>query len=328
MHKRNKILFAFMFALIALIFISFFSIISGSVDLGLSGVIDGILGKTETEKIIIWELRIPRVFGAMLAGSALAAAGLILQCVTNNPLCAPNIVGINAGAGFSVILTLCFAPTLWFLLPISAFFGALLATLLILTITYSGKRDRSDATLVLSGVAVSSLLNAGISFFSIKYPDILSSYTAFSVGGFAGTQIKNIQIPFIIITISMIAAQLLAPQISLLCLGDEIASSLGVNVKKLRIVCIVIASLMCASAVSYAGLLGFVGLIVPHISRKSIGNDIRITLPFSALCGATLVTASDLAGRTLFSPSELPAGIIMAFIGAPFFLYLLISRRT
>lgn len=326
-NEKNKLTILYALAVTFLVTVTVFSVTLGSVHLGFNEIVSGIMGTSETESIIIRNLRLPRILGSLLAGASLSSAGLILQCVTNNPLCAPNIVGINSGAGFAVMLMLCFVPTAWALLPVSAFFGAFLTTITIMAIAFSSHTGRSETALVLTGVAISSLLSSGISFLSLKYPEILSSYTAFSVGGFSGIQLKELLIPAIITAIALLSAQILASKMTLLYLGDDLASSLGVNVKILRIFSLILASLLCASAVSFAGLLGFVGLIVPHISRKLIGCDLKTALPFTAICGATLTTASDLLGRTLFTPSELPAGIIMSLIGAPFFLYLLVTRR-
>ena len=294
--------------------------------LGLGAVSVGSVD-SHTAGIIVGSIRLPRALGAALAGAALASAGVILQCVTANDLCAPGIIGINSGAGFALIVMLCFAPGLWQLLPLGAFIGALGATALIMGIAFCGGNKTKGTTIVLSGVAVSSILSAGISFLSLRYPDVLSSYTAFSVGGFSTVRIKELYIPSVIILIALIACQLISPKLNLLCLGDEMASSLGVRVKALRIIALTASASLCAAAVSFAGLLGFVGLIVPHIIRRIAGNDMRFNITLSALGGAVLTVISDTVGRILFAPSELPAGIIMSLMGAPFFLYLLIVRR-
>ena len=252
---------------------------------------------------------------------------MLLQTVTNNELCAPSIIGVNAGAGFFVMLTLCLFPMLWKLLPMAAFLGALLTAFAVLSVTRLNGNRTQKTTLVLAGVALSSLLNAGISFLSLKYPDTLSSYTAFSVGGFSGVQMKQLGIPSAFIAILFLIALFAAPKIHMLCLGDEAAASLGVNVRRIRNLSVIIASGLCAAVVSFAGLLGFAGLIVPHIVRRIYGGGLRAQLCLSSMFGALIVALSDLIGRIIFSPWELPAGIIMAFIGAPFFLYLIVRRK-
>ena len=299
----------------------------GSVNLTLRRIFDAISGNDNTAYIILFRLRLPRVLAAALAGIALSAAGFLLQTVTDNDLCAPNIIGVNSGAGLAVMLILCRFPTLWQLQPVAAFIGALGATLVVLFLSSLSSSYEKKSTVVLAGVAVSSVFSAGISFLSIKYPDALSSYAAFSVGGFSDIATGQLAIPAVMTAVCLAASLIIAPRLELLCLGDDGARSLGVPVRAIRLTAIILASAMCAAAVSFAGLLGFVGLIVPHIVRRLTRSGLRLRLVHAALCGAIIVVLSDLAGRTLFAPGELPAGIIMAFIGAPFFICLLIGRR-
>ncbi|MGM9596807.1 MAG: FecCD family ABC transporter permease [Eubacteriales bacterium] len=299
----------------------------GSVNLTLRRIFDAISGNDNTAYIILFRLRLPRVLAASLAGIALSAAGFLLQTVTDNDLCAPNIIGVNSGAGLAVMLILCRLPTLWQLQPVAAFIGALGATLVVLFLSSLSSSYEKKSTVVLAGVAVSSVFSAGISFLSIKYPDALSSYAAFSVGGFSDIATGQLAIPAVMTAVCLAASLIIAPRLELLCLGDDGARSLGVPVRAIRLTAIILASAMCAAAVSFAGLLGFVGLIVPHIVRRLTRSGLRLRLVHAALCGAIIVVLSDLAGRTLFAPGELPAGIIMAFIGAPFFICLLIGRR-
>ena len=180
---------------------------------------------------------------------------------------------------------------------------------------------------ILAGVAVAALFNAGISFLSQLYPEALTSYASFSAGGFSGVTREDLPVPCGMIAAGVLLAWLLSSRLNLLCLGDELAQSLGVRVRLVRFTALVLSSVLCAAVVSFAGLLGFAGLIVPHIARRILGQDIRPPVPFCALAGGILVILSDLAARTLFSPAELPAGILMAALGAPFFLYLLIRKR-
>ena len=276
---------------------------------------------------IVIGLRLPRVIAAGLAGIGLSISGLLLQTVTGNGLCAPNIIGINSGAGLFVMISLCAAPGLWRVLPLAAFCGALLAAILVIAIAKTGAGEISKTTLILAGVAVGAFANAGISYLVLRYPDAAAAYSSFSVGGFRGVKTSELLIPGIIIGICLIASLMLADRIKVLLLGDGIASSLGVNVKLLRMLAVIIASASAAAVISYAGLLGFVGLAVPHISRPIVGQDIRHNIIACAEIGLSLVILADLAGRLLFAPSELPAGIVTAAIGAPFFIYLIIRKR-
>ncbi|MGN1408643.1 MAG: FecCD family ABC transporter permease [Eubacteriales bacterium] len=299
----------------------------GSVDLSFSRIVEAMRGNDKSARVILLDLRLPRMLSSLLGGAGLACAGLILQTITDNDLCAPNIIGVNSGAGLAVMITLSLFPMAWRYLPLSAFLGAALVTFVVLTISRFGGSYEQKSTLVLAGVAVSSVMSAGISFLSLKYPDVLSSYTAFSVGGFSGVKMQELPLPAAIIASGIILSYIFAPKIGLLSLGDDTASSLGVSVRRVFILSIVIASALSAAVVSFAGLLGFVGLIVPHIVRRLVGSDFRRCIPFSAGFGAVLCAFSDVIGRVIIAPNELPAGIIMSLIGAPFFIFLLVKRR-
>lgn len=299
----------------------------GSTSLSLKDIWDGLLlkGSAKNPSIILYYIRIPRVAAALLAGIGLSVSGVLLQCVTGNEMAAPNIIGVNAGAGFSCILLLTFLPYAFWALPLASFLGAFLTTLLIVTV--SDRIGASRKTVILVGIAFTAVLNAGISFLSLMDTDVLSSYNAFSVGGLDGIPLSQLIIPGIIIAFCLILSLILSGQINLLALGDRLASSLGVKVKALRIVCLICASASAAAVVSFAGLLGFVGLVVPHIARRFVGISVRPLLIASSFIGAILVILSDLLGRVILAPSEVPVGIIMAVIGAPFFFILLLKRR-
>ena len=324
--KKKRVLIPFLFLLLAVLGLSGLAL--GSARFPLAEVIAVFTGGGDpTVRLIVLQLRLPRVAGAVLAGVGLAVSGLLLQSATGNYLCSPNIIGVNSGAGFAVMVLLCLFPMAFAVLPLAAFAGALFTTFLVLGISVGAGGHQSKSTVLLAGVAVSSLLSAGISFLSQLVPDALASYSAFSIGGFSGVQGADLVFPALMIGVGTGLAWGLAPQLNLLCLGDELAATLGVKVKALRVICLILASALCAAVVTYAGLLGFVGLIVPHLARKLAGHDLRILVPVTALLGANLVVLSDLAGRTLFSPAELPAGILMALLGAPFFLFILFQRR-
>lgn len=303
-------------------------LMAGSVPLSLSEISGGLLGREgfEMQTTIINYIRFPRVIGSALAGISLAVSGVILQTVTNNALCSANVLGINSGAGLGVMLMICYIPSAFAMYPVAAFIGAFAVTLVVIVL--SGKAGTSQLAIVLAGIAVSSVCSAVISFLSLKYPEQLSSYMAFTTGSFSGTQWSALQYPMLIITVCLICTFVITPQLELLCLGDTMAQSLGVRVKKIRIISLIIVSAFVAAVVSYAGILSFVGLMVPHIARKFVGGSLKKLIPLSAIMGLILVETADIAGRVLFAPSELPAGIITALTGSPFFLYLLVSRRN
>lgn len=301
----------------------------GSASLSLSEVWQGILklDPASAESQILWVVRIPHVAGCLLAGAALSVSGVLLQTATDNPLAGPNIIGVNAGAGFAMVLGMCVAPMAYRLLPLMAFLGAFACTLLVVLI--ANRAGGARVTIVLAGVAVSTLFSAGISLLKLLYPDLAISYHAFSVGGVSGVTLSDLQTPALLILFILLVSLFCSPRLNLLCLGDALAGTLGVRVRLLRTLTLLLASAAAAAAVSFAGLLGFVGLMVPHIARTLTGgNDVRKLLPVSALLGGTLVILADLLGRVLFAPSEIPAGIITSLIGAPFFFILLLQRRN
>ena len=301
--------------------------VCGSVQLSPGELVDGLFWRegAGNASVILYYLRFPRAMAAVLAGVGLSVSGVLLQSVTGNELASPNIIGVNSGAGFCCILLLNFFPAAAGLLPLVAFAGAFGATLLIVAIAQ--RVSASKGTVILAGIACTSVLNAGISFLSLLDTDVLASYNAFSVGGLAGVKMEQLVVPAVIIGLCLLVSLLLARQVHLLCLGDALALSLGVRIRALRLVCLVCASACAASVVSFAGLLGFVGLVVPHIARRLSGQTTGPLLVTSIFVGAILVLLADLLGRVLLAPTEIPVGIVMALIGAPFFFILLLRRR-
>lgn len=297
----------------------------GSTSLSAKEIIAG-LKEGNHISIIILQLRLPRVLAALLAGVGLSVSGVLLQSVTGNPLASPNIIGVNAGAGFSTILLLTFYGGATVLTPFFAFIGAFCTTLII--VFTASRLGATSTTVILAGIAVTTLLNACISFLSLLDGDVLTSYNAFSIGGLRGVSTSQLYIPAAIIFISLAAALILSRHIRLLSLGDKMAASLGVKVRAVRFFALLLASASAAAVVSFAGLLGFVGLVVPHIARRIVGERTSVLLIASSLIGAILVILADLFGRIILAPSEIPVGIIMALIGAPFFFILLIKRRN
>lgn len=298
----------------------------GGVALTVSQLTDAVLGKGEpTVGVIFWQLRLPRVIAGLLAGAGLSVAGVLLQSVTANALASPGIVGINSGAGLAVILLLTLAPAAGKLLPVGAFLGSFGAALLILLA--SSRFGGSKTGIVLIGIAVSTVFSAAISFLSLLDEGVLAQYNHFTVGSLKGVRMDALILPAILIGSSLAAALFLAPKLGVLCMGDAAASALGIRVKRLRMAALVCAAASAAAVVSFAGLLGFVGLIVPHIAKKLTGEQPIRSLPVAALTGGVLVIVADLLGRTLFAPSELPVGILMSLAGGPYFLILLCRRN-
>ena len=299
----------------------------GSAPLSVSELVAAVTNRgAASHSIILWQVRLPRVVAGILAGVGLSTAGSLLQAVTANELASPNIIGINSGAGLAVILLLSLAPAAGAVLPLAAFVGAFGAALMILLV--SGKLGSSKSNIVLIGIAITTLLNAAISFLSLLDEGILAQYNHFTVGSLKGIRMADLVIPALIIAASFVASMAMSARLGVLALGDAAASALGIRVKRLRIAAMACAAASAAAVVSFAGLLGFVGLVVPHIAKRLVGQQPSKMLPASALVGGVIVVLADLLGRTLFAPSELPVGILMSLIGAPYFLILLCRRNA
>lgn len=331
MNEKKKLPFWGLLVLLSILTLTaaFLGLRYGSASLRFLQVLEGIL-RLNPDSIptrIMWTVRLPHVTACLLAGIGLSISGVLLQTATNNPLAGPNIIGVNAGAGFAMVLGLFLASMAYRLQPLMAFAGAFVCTLLIVLV--ADRAGGSRVTIVLSGVAVSTLLSAGISLMKLLEPDIAVSYSYFSVGGVSGVTFEDLLLPALIIFASLFCAMVLSSRLNLLCLGDALAQSLGVRAKVIRIWALLLASASAAAAVSFAGLLGFVGLMVPHMARHLTGSgDVKKLLSVSALLGGSLVVLADLLGRVLFAPSQIPAGIVTALIGAPFFFVLLMQRRN
>lgn len=280
---------------------------------------------SDTAYRIVLYSRLPGVLGALLAGSALAVAGAILQAVLQNPLASPNIIGVNSGAGLMVLLCSALFPALDYLLPFAAFLGALTTAMLIFALAMGPGVSR--ITLVLTGIAMSSILGAGMNCIMILYPDAYIGASTFLVGGLSGLTLKSLRFPVVYILIGLTLAMLLRRDMNIISLGTETAKSLGMPVNKVRFLLIFTAAILSGAAVSFAGLIGFVGLVVPHAIRFLMGNDNRYLVPASAFGGAAFVILCDLISRTAFAPYVLPVGILLSFIGGPFFIYLIIHNR-
>ena len=299
----------------------------GAVKLGPGEVIRALLsGDTvSTAGRIVCFVRLPRLCAALLCGAALAVSGMVIQTVLHNPLASPGVIGVNSSAGLAVALLCAIAPSAQTLSPLAAFLGAVAGVGLVVGIAQSTGASRM--TLVLAGVAVSNLLSAGIDAVVTLVPEALTGVTDFRIGGFSGVTMEALALPAGMILPGIGAVLLLTREMDVLSLGEELARSLGLRVRLLRFVLLMLAALLAGAAVSFGGLLGFVGLIVPHAMRRLVGEESLPLAAGSALSGAFFVTVCDLLARTVFSPYELPVGIVLSFTGAPFFLWLLIRHR-
>ncbi len=274
---------------------------------------------------VIWYDRLPRIFGGALIGAILALAGVVLKVVMRNDLAAPSIIGVNAGASLAAhICILAFPAFAWFL-PFGAFIGSFLTTVLIYFMAY--KKGASPARLVLAGVAITSIYGAFTSLIRMFNADSLGRLVGFGIGHLKGVSLKT-DVPLLIpvFLISFILLMIFSKRINIMMLGDEMATALGLRVELFRWFLIIISSLLASISIAIAGMIGFVGLIIPHIARLIVGSDHRFLIPTSALLGAILLVISDTIGRVILPQGELYVGVILAFVGAPFFLFLL--RRS
>lgn len=286
---------------------------------------------TAQQSLVLFQFRLPRIVLALLVGMGLALSGAILQGVSQNGLADPGILGINAGAGLGVICLLLFygsaasAPPM--LLPIVAFIGASLAALLIYCLAY---KDRSvtAARLLLVGIAVNAGIAAAMLVLSMRMDRQLYSYAvAWLSGTIAGTSWRSVLalLPWIIVLVPLCWER--ARALNVLSLGDAIATGLGVTVERQRLVLIAMATALAGASVAVSGGIGFVGLVGPHVARRLIGPNHRVMLPVTLLSGALLMIVADTLARNLLAPVELPVGVVVAAIGAPYFLYLLARNK-
>jgi len=303
------------------------SLCLGAAPLSPAEVFSALLGRSGgTAAQIVLYARLPRTFGCLLAGAALAVAGAIIQGVLGNPLAAPNVIGVNAGAGLLTAVCSALWPAWTAAVPFAAFLGALGGVMLVLFI--AERTAASRITLVLAGVAVSGMFSAGIDAVLTFFPDALNGYTDFRVGGVANLSMARVSPAFWAAAAAFVLALSLAGEMDVLLLGEETARSLGLPARRLRLILLALAAALAGAAVSFAGLLGFVGLIAPHIVRRLVGEDSSAQLLLaSALGGAALLTLCDILARTLFAPYELPVGVVLSLLGGPFFIWLLARQR-
>jgi iron complex transport system permease protein len=288
-------------------------------------------GFSEQEAAILWQLRMPRVVLGGLVGAMLAVSGAAYQGVFRNPLADPYLLGVAAGAGLGATLAIAYLPsgTDWPVnpLPVAAFAGALIGVAATYVLGRSGGGNRGTATLILAGVAVASFMTAAQTFVQQRNADTIRQVYAWIFGtlGTAGWREVVLILPYVIG--SAAALWLHRRLLDVMSVGDEEAGSLGVRAARVRLIVVVTATLGTAAAVAVSGLIGFVGIIVPHTVRLLLGGSYRVVLPLSVLFGAAFLVLADLLARTVISPSEVPIGVITAFFGAPFFLIVLRSSR-
>ena len=282
-------------------------------------------GAAAMTPVIFRFVRLPRTLACLLSGAALAVSGAVIQGVLYNKLASPSIIGVNAGAGLAVTVCCALGALSGWAIAGAAFLGALTAVLLI--VFAAEKAGASRTTVILGGVAVNAFLNALSEAIVTLIPEVGMMAGDFRVGGFGSVSYVRLIPAGILILAALTAVLSLRNELDVLALGEETARSLGMRVREMRILLLVLSAMLAGAAVSFAGLLGFVGLIVPHGIRRIAGSESRYLLPFCAVGGAAFVTFCDTAARVLFAPYELPVGILLSVLGGPFFLVLLMKRK-
>jgi len=324
--QKLKIIFCFSFLIFFLLIISIFSLSKGSVFISNKDIWLAIFQKgEEINKTIIWDLRLPRLLASLLVGSSLGMSGALLQGMLRNGLASPYLLGISAGSGLVIVSFISFGLAQIFI-PIAAWFGALFTTLIVFMISKNGNKI-SVERLILGGVAISSLFGAIQATLILQVEDgRIQAALTWLIGSLNARGWSEIRITWIPILIALFTGIFLSKQLNLLSLGEDLSTSLGNSLLKSRCLIGAVATLLTASAVSIGGLIGFIGLVVPHFSRLLIGNDYKYILPFSALTGALTLSTADLVARS--GAIEIPVGIVTSLLGAPVFIIILYKRSS
>ena len=316
-RTRRALGLLLLFGLIAVLIVASIAIGTRSMSVGT------LLHPDQITAAIIRDLRIPRTMLGVLVGAALGVSGTLIQGHTRNPLADPGVLGISSGAACAVVVGFTFFGITSIVgTVVVAFTGAILATLLVFSLTSIGSGRMNPLSVLLGGAALSAVLSSMTSALVLTNEDNLDRMRFWN----AGSLTISIGIaPFVVL--GLVAAFATARQLNLLNLGDDVASSLGVNTNRARLIGMLLIALLAGAATAGAGPIGFVGLVVPHVVRVFTGPDYRWLLPYSALAGVALLLLADVAGRIIARPGELQVGIVLAFVGAPFVLYLLSRRK-
>ncbi len=337
-HKNTMKKITFIVAcLVAAIIVAGYAMTVGDYQVGfwetfqivLDHLMDKITEDTETADYIIWEWRLPRICTGLLAGAGLGAAGAVMQSILRNPLADPYTTGISSGASFGATLAIGLGITVAsgaYAIVAGAFIFALVPMAVIIAV--SKMKGASPTTMVMAGIAIMYIFNAMTTMIKLWVsPDKLSEIFAWSVGTIDGASWNQVYTLFVLVLVGYLILQLMSRKLNVLSTGDESSRSIGVDANKLRIICLLIVSLLAAGVVSFTGLIGFIGLVSPHIARLIIGSDNRFLIPASAAFGAALLIAADVVGRTVMAPTVIQVGVITAFIGGPMFLYLILRQK-
>jgi iron complex transport system permease protein len=295
----------------------------GAVSLPTMRVFSGIVDANDPLHALLWNVRLPRIAGGALVGASLGVAGALLQTIVRNPLADAGLLGVTSGAGFAGLLAIVLRPASTLLPAIAAFAGGLIAVIALPLLAARTARTPSALRLVLTGTALQATFFAGIAVLTFWFADRAPSFAAFTVGSLSGASWADLALAAPPAAVGLAGSALLARTLDALLLDDAASAGIGVAVLRARLAAAAVAALLVSAAVGVAGLVGFVGLVVPNAARIWLGSAHRFLLAAAALGGAALTVSADLLARMLAAPLELPVGALLAAIGAPYFLWLL-----
>ncbi|WP_018758200.1 FecCD family ABC transporter permease [Paenibacillus terrigena] len=295
----------------------------GSVQFSPVEIIKALFGHGgEVSDTILWDIRIPRVMLAAVIGINLALSGAMLQAVMNNPLADPGLTGVSSGASVAVLFILLVVPQFSSFIPFAAIIGGSLSALMVYALAWK-KRGITPIRVILAGVAVNSVFGGIIGLLSLLYSDKLPGALQWLNGSLSGKGMGDLRVMLPYSVIGWIVALFCIRQANILRLGEQVALNLGESLNRVRIILSFVAVYLAAVSVSTVGMIGFVGLVVPHMARMLVGSDYKHLIPMSIGLGALVLLVADTIGRTFFAPLDIPAGIVMAVVGGPYFLYLM-----
>ncbi|UXR71947.1 iron ABC transporter permease [Staphylococcus sp. IVB6238] len=321
-------------ALVLLIAAIIWSMTTGEYSMSFSQIIQTLFGKgSYADELILIDFRLPRIFITLLAGMALSMSGAILQSVTKNPLAEPGILGINAGSGFAIALFIAIghinADQFIYILPFVSMIGGLLTALFIFVFSYSGEKGLSPASMVLVGVGISTALSGGaltiMSTFDRDQSEFIATWFAGNIWGDSWPFVW-VFLPWLLLLVPYLFYK--SETLNILHTNEHTAISLGISLNKTRFLLVCIAVMLSSAAVSVAGSIGFIGLMGPHIAKSIVGPRHQYFLPIALIIGALLLIVSDTIGKVVLQPTGVPAGVVVAIIGAPYFLYLMYRTRA
>ncbi len=319
--SRGKCVISFVCVCVALVVLFFVSINLGSIKLSASQLIRGLFVEYDPDVASVYDLRFPRILISMMAGAALAVAGVLFQAVLKNPLADPGLLGISSGAGFAAVLATSFFPQLYFVAPVFSFFGGLLVFAMVYGLAWKGAL--SPLRIILMGIAMQSLFSGLSQWVNAMSGSNLSGVASIVEGNITMKTWEDVRILFVVFAIGIVMAFFCARWCNLCALEDKTVRGLGINIDVVRLLISVTAVFLVGGCTAIVGPVSFIGLLVPHIGRILVGSEHRRLMPFSALAGAFLFLLADTLGRTLIRPYEMNASVILAIVGGIAFIILL-----